>query len=137
MNFKADPLLRVGDKPLPLPLAIVVKEPGDVFGVVNRGSVTADVQSSGWLSAKNVAIPSRPGRRCQERREGRNPLRTAAAELPTAPVERLGIRPGQKNVLLEVILRDLERTLTDADANLLRDRIYQALHQGDRMEVLP
>jgi phenylalanyl-tRNA synthetase alpha chain len=44
--------------------------------------------------------------------------------------ERLGIVPGQKNVLLRVVLRDLERTLTDAEANALRDRIYAALHRG-------
>jgi phenylalanyl-tRNA synthetase alpha chain len=55
---------------------------------------------------------------------------TPAAELPQAARERLGIRPEQKNVLLRVVLRDLERTLTDSDANQLRDRIYAALHAG-------
>jgi phenylalanyl-tRNA synthetase alpha chain len=55
---------------------------------------------------------------------------TPIAKLPTAAVERLGLRAGQKNVLLEVVLRDLERTLTDEDANKLRDRIYESLHQG-------
>jgi phenylalanyl-tRNA synthetase alpha chain len=29
-----------------------------------------------------------------------------------------------------VVLRDLERTLTAAEANALRDRIYAALHRG-------
>jgi phenylalanyl-tRNA synthetase alpha chain len=62
---------------------------------------------------------------------------TLAADLPAPAVERLGLRSGQKNVLLEVVLRDLERTLTDEDANQLRDRIYQSLHQGDRVAVLP
>jgi phenylalanyl-tRNA synthetase alpha chain len=33
-------------------------------------------------------------------------------------------------VLLRVVLRDLERTLTHAEANRIRDRIYAALHQG-------
>jgi hypothetical protein len=28
------------------------------------------------------------------------------------------------------VLRDLERTLTDQEANQLRDRIYAAIHQG-------
>jgi phenylalanyl-tRNA synthetase alpha chain len=56
---------------------------------------------------------------------------TLYADLPTQAVERLGLRPGQKNVLLEIVLRDLERTLTDEDANQLRDRIYDSLHQGD------
>lgn len=56
---------------------------------------------------------------------------TPAASLPPAARERLGIRAGQKNVLLRVILRDLDRTLTAAEANRLRDRVHAALHQGD------
>jgi phenylalanyl-tRNA synthetase alpha chain len=55
---------------------------------------------------------------------------TALADLPPAATGRLGARPGQKNLLVRVVLRDLERTLTDAEANALRNRIYQALHQG-------
>ena len=51
-------------------------------------------------------------------------------ELPVTARERLGIRAGQKNMLVRVVLRDLERTLTDADANRLRDRIYTAIHEG-------
>ena len=39
-------------------------------------------------------------------------------------------RPGQKNLLVRVVLRDLEETLTSEDANALRDRIYAAVHQG-------
>ncbi len=53
-----------------------------------------------------------------------------AQDLPTHVVLRLGIEPGQKNVLLRLVLRDLTRTLTDPEANLLRDRIYAALHRG-------
>lgn len=55
---------------------------------------------------------------------------TALADLPPAAIGRLGARPGQKNLLVRVVLRDLEKTLTDAEANALRNRIYQALHQG-------
>lgn len=55
---------------------------------------------------------------------------TALADLPPAAIARLGARPGQKNLLVRVVLRDLEKTLTDAAANALRNRIYQALHQG-------
>ena len=55
---------------------------------------------------------------------------TPHAELPAAARERLGIAPGQKNVLLRVVIRDLERTLTAAEANALRDAIYAALHAG-------
>jgi phenylalanyl-tRNA synthetase alpha chain len=31
---------------------------------------------------------------------------------------------------VRVVLRDLDKTLTNQAANALRDRIYQALHQG-------
>ena len=50
--------------------------------------------------------------------------------LPPQATARLGIRPGQKNVLVRVVLRHLERTLTDEEANQLRDRVYAALHRG-------
>ena len=56
--------------------------------------------------------------------------RTACAELPAAARERLGARLDQDNLLVRVVLRDLERTLTDHDANVLRDRIYGAVHRG-------
>jgi phenylalanyl-tRNA synthetase alpha chain len=51
-------------------------------------------------------------------------------QLPPQAVARLGIGPHQKNVLVRVVLRHLERTLTDEEANRLRDRVYAALHQG-------
>ena len=50
--------------------------------------------------------------------------------LPGPAARRLGARPGQKNLLVRVVLRDLEKTLTDEAANALRDRIYLAIHQG-------
>jgi phenylalanyl-tRNA synthetase alpha chain len=50
--------------------------------------------------------------------------------LPPQAVDRLGIGPGQKNVLVRVVLRHLERTLTDEEANRMRDRVYAALHRG-------
>jgi phenylalanyl-tRNA synthetase alpha chain len=46
---------------------------------------------------------------------------------------RLGISPRQKNVLLRLVIRDLERTLTSAEANELRDAVYAVLHQGSVM----
>ncbi len=52
-------------------------------------------------------------------------------DLPLAARERIGLRPGQKNVLVRVVIRDLERTLTSEEANQLRDDVYAALHQGD------
>lgn len=54
--------------------------------------------------------------------------------LPVAARERLRLGPEQKNVLLRVVLRDLSRTLTHAEANELRDAIYAAVHEGNVME---
>jgi phenylalanyl-tRNA synthetase alpha chain len=55
---------------------------------------------------------------------------TAYGRLPEPAARRLGARPGQKNLLVRVVLRDLEKTLTNDAANVLRDRIYLAIHQG-------
>ncbi|HET6333503.1 MAG TPA: hypothetical protein VFG30_09840 [Polyangiales bacterium] len=55
---------------------------------------------------------------------------TDYATLPAAAVRRLGIEPGQKNLLLRVVLRAIDRTLTHAECNRLRDEIYAALHRG-------
>jgi phenylalanyl-tRNA synthetase alpha chain len=51
-------------------------------------------------------------------------------DLPPAARDRLGIEPGQLNLLLRLVLRPVDRTLTDAEANELRDRVYAALHRG-------
>jgi len=59
---------------------------------------------------------------------------TPGSALPAAAVERLGLGPGQKNVLLRLVLRDLEKTLTNDEANRLRDEVYGALHRGTRHE---
>lgn len=50
--------------------------------------------------------------------------------LPLAARSRIGLAPGQNNLLVRVVLRDLERTLTAGEANALRDRIYAAIHRG-------
>lgn len=50
--------------------------------------------------------------------------------LPPQARERIGIRPGQKNVLVRIVIRDLVRTLTSAEANALRDAVYASLHEG-------
>jgi phenylalanyl-tRNA synthetase alpha chain len=55
---------------------------------------------------------------------------TAYQHLPASAIARLGAKPGQKNLLVRVVLRDLDKTLTNQTANALRDRIYRALHQG-------
>jgi phenylalanyl-tRNA synthetase alpha chain len=59
---------------------------------------------------------------------------TGYADLPAAARERTGIRPDQKNVLLRLVIRDLDRTLTAAEANERRDRVYATLHEGAHAE---
>jgi phenylalanyl-tRNA synthetase alpha chain len=55
---------------------------------------------------------------------------TPCAALPAAAVSRLGIAPGQLNLLVRVTLRALDRTLTHDECNELRDAIYAAVHRG-------
>ncbi|NYH84424.1 PheS-related mystery ligase SrmL [Actinopolymorpha cephalotaxi] len=55
---------------------------------------------------------------------------TSYDDLPAAARTRLGIAPGQRNVLVRLVVRALDCTLTDADANRLRDQVYAELHQG-------
>ncbi|TQM05980.1 hypothetical protein [Pseudonocardia kunmingensis] len=54
--------------------------------------------------------------------------------LPPGARTRLGTRPGQDNLLVRLVLRPLDRTLTDHQANDIRDRVYAALHEGPRHE---
>lgn len=55
---------------------------------------------------------------------------TPGLDLPRRAAARLGLRPEQKNVLVRLTIRDLDRTLTHAEANALRDAVYAALHEG-------
>jgi phenylalanyl-tRNA synthetase alpha chain len=56
---------------------------------------------------------------------------TGAAGLSAHAIARIGLRPGQKNVLLRLVLRHPTRTLTAAQANGIRDAVYAAVHEGD------
>lgn len=56
--------------------------------------------------------------------------------LPPTARERLQLAPGQRNVLVRLVLRPVDRTLTDAEANVLRDRVYRALHEGPVLELI-
>lgn len=58
---------------------------------------------------------------------------TAYADLPDQARERLGIRSGQVNVLVRLVVRPLDRTLTADDANAIRDRVYERIHEGGRL----
>ena len=55
---------------------------------------------------------------------------TPALALPPAAQARLGIAEGQHNVLIRLVLRAVDRTLTHAECNALRDDVYAALHRG-------
>jgi phenylalanyl-tRNA synthetase alpha chain len=55
---------------------------------------------------------------------------TAYEDVSPEARERIGMQPGQKNVLLRIVIRDLVRTLTREEANELRDEVYLALHEG-------
>jgi phenylalanyl-tRNA synthetase alpha chain len=55
---------------------------------------------------------------------------TSYTDLPLVARERLGINAAQKNVLVRLDLRPLDRTLADAEANGLRDEVYEAIHKG-------
>ncbi|WP_205751864.1 hypothetical protein [Cryptosporangium phraense] len=50
--------------------------------------------------------------------------------LPDAARKRLGIEPGQVNVLLRITFRPIGRTLTDAEANRRRAAVHRALRNG-------
>ncbi|HKJ93172.1 MAG TPA: hypothetical protein VJ957_08390 [Longimicrobiales bacterium] len=55
---------------------------------------------------------------------------TPGDALPPAAVARIGLQPGQKNVLLRLVIRHPTRTLTAGEANRVRDAVYAALHEG-------
>lgn len=56
-------------------------------------------------------------------------------DLPMAARARLGARPGQRNLLVRVVLRHPEHTLKDSEANRLRNEIYVAIHEGEVMSI--
>jgi phenylalanyl-tRNA synthetase alpha chain len=60
--------------------------------------------------------------------------RTPAADLPAVALARMGMRAGQENLLVRVVIRHPTRSVPKAEANELRDRVYAALHEGDRGE---
>lgn len=61
---------------------------------------------------------------------------TPYAELPVPAQERLRIREGQANALIRLVLRPLARTMTDFQANQIRDGVYLALHDGPVKELI-
>ncbi|HEX6258318.1 MAG TPA: hypothetical protein VFZ48_02485 [Candidatus Saccharimonadales bacterium] len=50
--------------------------------------------------------------------------------LPPAARERLGCRSSQKNVLVRVTLRHLERSITNEEANEIYEQVYKGVNKG-------
>ena len=96
------------------------------------------IQRDMSIAVPNSVTPEEIGDRVRdivrERADGLESVEVLAqtpySELPAPARDRLGIAPGQKNVLLRLVIRDLTRTLTAAEANALRDEVYAALHEG-------
>ncbi|RCV47647.1 hypothetical protein DEF23_26415 [Marinitenerispora sediminis] len=41
-----------------------------------------------------------------------------------------------QSILLRIVLRPIDRTLTSEQANVIRNAIYQAVHEGPVMELI-
>jgi phenylalanyl-tRNA synthetase alpha chain len=61
---------------------------------------------------------------------------TSWDELPVVARTRLGLRPDQVNALVRLTLRPVSATLTDQEANQLRDDVYHAIHRGPVLELI-
>lgn len=55
---------------------------------------------------------------------------TSYRDLPEVARQKLGILEGQKNMLVRVTLRHLEKTLTNEEANKMYKRIYPLINKG-------
>lgn len=55
---------------------------------------------------------------------------TPYKNLPAAARERLGCAPSQKNVLVRITLRHLERSITNSEANTIYKQIYKYVNKG-------
>lgn len=62
--------------------------------------------------------------------------RTTHERLPEAARTRLATRSGQVNLLLRIVLRPIDHTLTSDQANVIRNEIYRAVHEGPVMELI-
>ncbi|KNX36124.1 PheS-related mystery ligase SrmL [Luteipulveratus halotolerans] len=62
--------------------------------------------------------------------------RSTYDDLPDQARRRLQLRPGQVNALVRLTLRPLDRTLTHEEANVIRDEVYRAVHEGAVLELI-
>ena len=61
--------------------------------------------------------------------------RTSYSELPAAARQRLSLQQDQDNAVVRIVIRPLETTLTDRQANDLRNAVYRAIHRGPHLEL--
>lgn len=61
---------------------------------------------------------------------------TSYKALPVRARERLALNPQQVNALIRITLRPLSTTLTDREANEIRNSVYLALHEGSVLELI-
>jgi len=51
-------------------------------------------------------------------------------QLPQPAIQRLGIQPNQKNLLVRMTLQSLHASIANQQANLLRELVYNKIHLG-------
>lgn len=56
---------------------------------------------------------------------------TKYSDLPEIAKLKLGIKPNQKNILVRISLRDLNRSITNQEANQIYKNIYQQVNEGE------
>jgi phenylalanyl-tRNA synthetase alpha chain len=62
---------------------------------------------------------------------------TPSAALPEKIRKRLGCQPSQKNVLVRITLRHLERSITNREANQIYETIYAKVNKGTGGYYMP
>lgn len=60
---------------------------------------------------------------------------SAYNELSDAVRRKLGLNAQQKNILLRLVIRDMARTLSSAEANVIRNDVYRLLHEGELIDI--
>ena len=95
-----------------------------------RRDLSLAVEDSRTLEELGDRVRSALGVRAEQVEAVEVVSETPGSALPESAAARLGLAPGQKNVLVRLTIRDLQRTLTHDDANEIRDLVYAALHEG-------
>lgn len=106
------------------PWVPVSKQPAtqrDLSLAVNSGYSIEDL-------TEKVLREAQLGQRWIETVEVRN--RWSYEEVPEQARQRLGLLPGQENILLRVVLRDWANSITKDAGNALYTRLQEALHEG-------